>query len=162
MRNCWNFLLREKLFFVSMRWMRLHRSYVGRFFSVLLLSVILQAWIPSWCEMFVYREMTSNDTINVIWIRCFSGRWWDGDRIGNDASSDVNPGVYGDVTGDNENGVLCSVANVVFFSGDGDKLDSRNVNSWTVELTPESYSGMTTHWTSTLDSYRSDLYNKNY
>ena len=28
------------------------------------------------------------------------------DRIGNDASS---PGVYGDVTGDNENCVLCGV-----------------------------------------------------
>ena len=48
-----------------------------------------------------------------------------GDRIGNDASS---PGVYGDGTGDNENCVLCGVANV-FFSGDGDKFDSRSTLS---------------------------------
>ena len=62
-------LLNEKLLkfvvegeIINMRWMRLHRSYVGGVFSVLLLSVILQAWIPSSCEMFVYREMMSSDT----------------------------------------------------------------------------------------------------
>ena len=57
-----------------------------------------------------------------------------GDRLGNDASSDVNPGVYGDVTGTMKMVFFAVLhANVVFFSGDGDKLDSRNVNSQTVE-----------------------------
>ena len=45
-----------------------------------------------------------------------------GDRIGNGAISDVNPGMYGDVTGDKEKN-FCGVANR-FFSGDCDKLDS--------------------------------------
>ena len=39
----------------------------------------------------------------VIWIKCSVAADENCGRIGNDASSNVNPGVYSDVTGDSEN-----------------------------------------------------------